>query len=60
MVTPPPPPPSIESTAILGDLGARQNVLTLKILHSYLHSHIISSTLLTRKWPQLVLGRLVT
>lgn len=39
MVSPPPPlPPSIESAAILGDLGAHQNVLTFKILHSFIYT----------------------
>ena len=47
---PPTPPsaPSIESTAILGDLGAHQNVLTLKILHSFIYTLRLS---IVRCWP---------
>ena len=37
----PSPPRYIESTAILGDLGAHQNVFTLKILRSFIHTLIL-------------------
>ena len=39
---PPSPPRYIESTAILGDLGAHQNEFTLKILRSFIHTLILS------------------
>ena len=45
---PPPSAPSIESTTILGDLGAHQNELTLKILHSFIYTLRLS---IVRCWP---------
>ena len=44
MVTlPRPSVPSVESTAILGDLGAHQNVVDIKILHSFISTLILST-----------------